>query len=132
ARSIASRLSATAARFGVVRAIRCTNTVIVNERSFNLTFFEERTEMRVYVFFVKKRWRRRQDSNLQAITRGSFQDYCLTNSATSPHLGGIENIPQFAFINNLLTNRCGTGTNQKAASAGRRLYQNVMVSGNYS
>jgi hypothetical protein len=25
------------------------------------------------------KWRRGQDSNLQAITRGSFQDYCLTN-----------------------------------------------------
>jgi hypothetical protein len=31
-------------------------------------------------FKVKKSiWRRGQDSNLQALSRGSFQDYCLTN-----------------------------------------------------
>ena len=29
-------------------------------------------------------WRRRQDSNLQARKGGSFQDYCITNYATSP------------------------------------------------
>ena len=27
----------------------------------------------------KLNWRRGQDSNLQAVSRGSFQDYCLTN-----------------------------------------------------
>ncbi len=31
-----------------------------------------------------KKWRREQDSNLQALTGGSFQDYCITNYAISP------------------------------------------------
>ena len=30
------------------------------------------------------KWRREQDSNLQALTGGSFQDYCITNYAISP------------------------------------------------
>ena len=29
-------------------------------------------------FEMEKKWRRGQDSNLQALTRGSFQDYCLS------------------------------------------------------
>ena len=39
--------------------------------------------MEFYVFngfiFEDAKWRRGQDSNLQAVSRGSFQDYCLTN-----------------------------------------------------
>jgi hypothetical protein len=31
-----------------------------------------------------RKWRRGQDSNLQALSGGSFQDYCITNYATSP------------------------------------------------
>ena len=33
----------------------------------------------------KIKWRRRQDSNLQARKGGGFQDRCITNYATSPH-----------------------------------------------
>ncbi len=33
-------------------------------------------------------WRREQDSNLQALTGGSFQDYCITNYAISPQMHG--------------------------------------------
>ncbi len=33
---------------------------------------------------LEGKWRRGQDSNLQARKGGSFQDYCITNYATSP------------------------------------------------
>lgn len=36
---------------------------------------------------ARLKWRREQDSNLQALTGGSFQDYCITNYAISPHAG---------------------------------------------
>ena len=35
------------------------------------------------------RWRRGQDSNLQALSGGGFQDRCTTNYATPPWLLGI-------------------------------------------
>src|SRR5437660_10134734 len=33
---------------------------------------------------LKKKWRRGQDSNLQALAGGGFQDRCITNYATPP------------------------------------------------
>ena len=36
------------------------------------------------VYLVEKKWRRGQDSNLQALAGGGFQDRCITNYATPP------------------------------------------------
>ena len=37
-------------------------------------------------------WRRGQDSNLQALAGGGFQDRCITNYATPPHFVDRHNI----------------------------------------
>jgi hypothetical protein len=34
-------------------------------------------------------WRRGQDSNLQALAGGGFQDRCITNYATPPRLSAM-------------------------------------------
>ena len=49
----------------------------MNEYSFILRRYER--EINFSDIESTEVWRRGQDSNLQALSRGSFQDYCLTN-----------------------------------------------------
>jgi hypothetical protein len=39
---------------------------------------------------MKEEWRRGQDSNLQALAGGGFQDRCITNYATPPNCAGCD------------------------------------------
>ena len=50
---------------------------------------DKKSQIHFFSLLLKLKWRREQDSNLQARKGGSFQDYCITNYAISPHSSAL-------------------------------------------